>query len=313
MAQQVDADAEGAGVSANTGSAPAPRRRPGRYLDGRRGTRPGGRADAGDSERSVIPIPAWIRRLRAENSQRSPGPAGKAPWLLFPTTIGARNVLCFKSELHMSQDGPKLPIRDLWKQIIDETGAHLVITTGTAGGIGAAVKLGRRGRQPRGQLRLCEDLQRGVFHNQSFSSPARIPTAYFSIAVKQLLPINADQLPEGNGLPAFRPSKRVPKDTVVTTDFFAFDTTDNEYGLQKLGAAVEMGDAVLGLVSTQDLAGRAPAFCAVRNASDPQIEADLSKPEQRKKAAQIYEKYGYWTSIGSAIVTWAVIAAAKKK
>lgn len=114
-------------------------------------------------------------------------------------------------------------------------------------------------------------------------------------------------------MPAFRPSKRVPKDTVVTTDFFAFDTTDNEYGLQKLGAAVEMGDAVLGLVSTQDLAGRAPAFCAVRNASDPQIEADLSKPEQRKKAAQIYEKYGYWTSIGSAIVTWAVIAAAKKK
>ena len=42
---------------------------------------------------------------------------------------GAKRVLCFKSELHLSQDGPKLPVRDLWAQLIQETQPRLVITT----------------------------------------------------------------------------------------------------------------------------------------------------------------------------------------
>jgi len=95
---------------------------------------------------------------------------------------------------------------------------------------------------------------------------------------------------------------------VVTTDFFAFDTADNEYKLRGLGAAVEMGDVVLGLVCKEDLADNAPDWLAIRNASDPQIEGDLPPYEQKKKAAQIYERYGYWTSVGSAIAAWAVIA-----
>lgn len=37
-------------------------------------------------------------------------------------------------------------------------------------------------------------------------------------------------------------------DDVVTTDFFAYDDTENTFGLQSFGAAVEMGDAVLGMV-----------------------------------------------------------------
>jgi len=54
----------------------------------------------------------------------------------FLTEIGGKKVLCYKSELHMSQDGPKLPVRLLWKQLIAETQPKMVITTGTAGGIG---------------------------------------------------------------------------------------------------------------------------------------------------------------------------------
>src|SRR5438874_1492488 len=38
--------------------------------------------------------------------------------------------------------GLAVPVQDLWKQIIDETQCSLVITTGTAGGIGSNVKLG---------------------------------------------------------------------------------------------------------------------------------------------------------------------------
>ncbi|HUA34144.1 MAG TPA: hypothetical protein VMA09_11105 [Candidatus Binataceae bacterium] len=228
----------------------------------------------------------------------------------FPTAIGKHRVLCFKSELHMSQDGPRLPIRALWKQIIEETGAGFVITTGTAGAIGASVKLGDVVMTRRARFDCLKSFRNEAFHSQSFSSAGAIPKTYLSVAAEKLLPVNAKQLPNGNGPLALldSPSTKVPDDTVVTTDFFAFDTANNEYELQGLGAAVEMGDAVLGLVCANDLKGRAPNWLAIRNASDPQISADLAPAEQRKQAAQIYEKFGYWTTIGSAIATWAVIA-----
>lgn len=68
-----------------------------------------------------------------------------------------------------------------------------------------------------------------------------------------------------------------------------------------------MGDAVLGLVA-QELGLGAPRWVAVRNASDPQIQSDgLSEKAAATKAAQIYERYGYWTTIPSAIACWALI------
>jgi hypothetical protein len=68
-----------------------------------------------------------------------------------------------------------------------------------------------------------------------------------------------------------------------------------------------MGDAVLGLVC-RELGSVAPGWLAIRNASDPQIDGTLPLDEQKRAAARIYERYGYWTTVGSAIATWAVIA-----
>ena len=81
--------------------------------------------------------------------------------------------------------------------------------------------------------------------------------------------------------------------------------------MEEEGAAVEMGDAVLGLVCEQ--MQNPPKWLVVRNLSDPQINADLpNKPAilnmQTHWAVWYYEKYGYWTSVNSALVTWAVIA-----
>ena len=68
-----------------------------------------------------------------------------------------------------------------------------------------------------------------------------------------------------------------------------------------------MGDAVLGLV-IQGLGAKAPQWIAVRNASDPQIDSTgLTPKEVRNKAGQIYEKFGYWSTIPSAITSWALI------
>jgi hypothetical protein len=68
-----------------------------------------------------------------------------------------------------------------------------------------------------------------------------------------------------------------------------------------------MGDAVLGMV-VQQLRAAAPRWAAVRNASDPQINSrGLTKKEAGTKASQIYERFGYWTTIPSAITCWALI------
>jgi len=71
-----------------------------------------------------------------------------------------------------------------------------------------------------------------------------------------------------------------------------------------------MGDAVLGMVADKMGSGAAPRWVAVRNVSDPQIKADgMTLKQQAALAAQIYKGFGRWSSVCSAIVCWALIAA----
>jgi hypothetical protein len=69
-----------------------------------------------------------------------------------------------------------------------------------------------------------------------------------------------------------------------------------------------MGDSVLGLVATQ-MGDAAPRWVAVRNVSDPQIKAEGTIKDQANAAATIYKGFGRWSSVCSAIVCWALIAA----
>ncbi len=225
----------------------------------------------------------------------------------FPTSIAGKSVLCVKSELHMSQDGPKLPIENLWHQMIDEVRPKLVITTGTAGGIGSALELGDVviGRNVR--FDCLSKFKNSPFCKSSYRC-SRLSTDSLAVA-EQLFTANISHLPASARPPRiFRTAVagvKVPD--VVTTDFFAFDETTNHFGLEGLGAAVEMGDAVLGKV-IQDIGAGAPKWAAVRNASDPQIDSTgLTIREAAQKAALIYERFGYWTTIPSALVCWALI------
>ena len=225
----------------------------------------------------------------------------------FVTTIGGKKVVCFKSELHMSQDGPKLPIKLLWQQLLLETQAKLIITTGTAGGIGGGIELGDVVVAQSVRFDCQKSFKNASFHKASYDC-STVSSQKFTVA-QTLMAANAAKLPVAKRNPAIftRSTKNVTPIDVVTTDFFAFDDTTNNYGLQGLGSAVEMGDAVLGLVIA-GLGSGAPRWTAVRNASDPQIDGTLPMPEQNKTAAQIYEKFGYWTTVCSAIATWAIIA-----
>ncbi len=227
-----------------------------------------------------------------------------ASW--FPTLIGGKRVLCMKSELHLSQDGSKIPVALLWRQIIAETRCKLIITTGTAGGIGAEIELGDVVVAQTVRFDCMASFKSEPFHDSAYACS---PLAMQSLAaLAPLLAANADHLPA-----AARPPKVIDQATtgmpadVVTTDFFAFDDSDDTFHLQGLGSAVEMGDAVLGLV-IQQLGPAAPKWVSVRNASDPQIDsAGLTEKEAATKAAQIYERFGYWTTISSAVASWALL------
>jgi nucleoside phosphorylase len=225
------------------------------------------------------------------------------------TTIGKKSVVVFKSDSHMSQDGPHLPNIDLWRQIIQEVRPKLVITTGTAGGIGKQFEVGDVIVSPVVRFDCIAKFKKEPFAQAHYTSSAPKPT-HFATA-RSLFKANATQLPKDNLRPPkiVRVSEKALGSSVVTTDFFGFDTSNNHYKLQGLGDVSEMGDAVLGLVASE-MGESAPRWLAIRNVSDPQIKADgLTLKQQAAIAAQIYKGFGRWSSVCSAITCWASIAA----
>src|ERR1700730_14095386 len=225
------------------------------------------------------------------------------------TTIGGKSVVIFKSDSHMSQDGPQLPNIDVWRQIVLEVAPKLVITTGTAGGIGKQFEVGDVIVSPIVRFDCTAKFKKEPFAQAHFTSSAP-KTTHFAKA-RSLFKANAAQLPKDNQ----RPPRimRVPVNglgsSVVTTDFFGFDTSNDHYKLRGLGDVCEMGDAVLGLVASE-MEESAPRWLAIRNVSDPQIKADgLTLRQQAMVAAQIYKGFGRWSSVCSAITCWASIAA----
>ena len=225
------------------------------------------------------------------------------------TTIGKKSVVVFKSDSHMSQDGPQLPNQDVWLQIIQEVKPKLVITTGTAGGIGTKFEVGDVVVSPLVRFDCTAKFKKAPFAHDDYTSAA--PHKKHFASARKLFHANAGQLPKDNRRPPkifTSPATSLPS-SVLTTDFFGFDTSDNHYGLRGLGFVSEMGDAVLGMVARK-MGPQAPRWVAVRNVSDPQIKADgMTLKEQAHLAAQIYKGFGRWSSVCSAITCWALIAA----
>jgi nucleoside phosphorylase len=260
-----------------------------------------------DSRNDYRPYTHNFARLSRKMRNGCPALLAKRLGTYWKTAIGKTSVVVFKSDSHMSQDGPQLPNRDVWQQIIAEVRPKLVLTTGTAGGIGKQFQVGDVIVSPIVRFDCLTKFKNKPFHKTHFTSAAANRT-YFA-ATGALFKANAAQLPKDNT----RPPKIVNVPTtaigssVVTTDFFGFDTSDNRYHLQGLGDVSEMGDAVLGLVCSR--LPHPPRWLAVRNVSDPQIKAVGTIKEQTTLAAQIYKGFGRWSSVCSAITCWALIAA----
>jgi nucleoside phosphorylase len=259
-----------------------------------------------DSARDWLPYTKNFASISAQ--MRAGCPARQAGRLgtYWTTMIGTKRITLFKSDSHLSQDGPKLPNALVWRQIIADTQASLVITTGTGGGIGAGFEVG----DVIVSRYVSFDCRRTfkALNGQAYVAPAAIGSSFFAEATT-LFGANAGFLPKGNPrTPPRITIAPVPAAGVLTTDFFGFDNTTDSYGLEGHGDLSEMGDAVLGMVCAE-LGAAAPNYAVVRNVSDPQIDATgQTLAQQAATAAAIYKGFGRWSSVCSAIVCWAIVA-----
>jgi len=222
--------------------------------------------------------------------------------------IGKVNVLAVKSELHLATDGISAPIVALWQQMVSEAKPKLVITTGTAGGIGATTQLGDVFVVTNAKFNCTKDFKNKPWAQQLFSG-SMIQGGRYTAGFGALVAPNAARLQPV----ATRPPTLTfggAKGGVETMDYFGFADTKDSFGVVRDypdARTEEMDDATLPL-ALSDLADP-PSWCSIRNASDPQVSSDLGDlAAEERWANEIYNKYGYWTSVGSAIATWAVIA-----
>jgi hypothetical protein len=258
-----------------------------------------------DSRDDWKPYTKNYAQISADMVPRSPARQYGRLGTYWTTKIGKHRVTLFKSDSHMSQDGPKLANATVWKQIIEDCSPKWVITTGTGGGIGPAAEVGDV-IVSRFATFDCKKKFKQL-DGESFACAVDAPGGKLAEATS-LFAANGGFLPADNSRPPEIVVSSSEPAGILTTDFFGFDNTDNTYGLQGKGALSEMGDAVLGMVCGQ-LGAQAPNYTIVRNVSDPQIDSHgLTLQQQGKLAADIYKGYGRWSTVCSAIVCWAIVA-----
>jgi nucleoside phosphorylase len=258
-----------------------------------------------DSKEDWKPYTKNFATIAADMRAGCPALQAKRLGTYWTTTIGARRVTLFKSDSHMSQDGPKLANARVWKQIIEDCKPQWVITTGTGGGIGPQSEVG----DVVVSRFVTFDCQRQFkrFNGDSFVSPGDPPATRFAKA-KSLFEANRKFLPPDNARAPEILTAATAAHGVLTTDFFGFDNSDDTYKLEGKGGLSEMGDAVLGMIC-EKIGAHAPRYVMVRNVSDPQIDSSgLTIAQQTTLAANIYKAYGRWSSVCSAIVCWAIVA-----
>jgi len=224
--------------------------------------------------------------------------------LYFPCRIGNARVLLFKSGLHLDYDGPATPVRRLMSELAQTVAPKLFITTGTGGGIGQDVSLGDVGIAGTVCFDCKTQFKSQPWHGASYRA-STLPAGALAALTPALMGVNAKRIPNARPVPQIFSDAT---DAIVTTDFFAFDDSTNHYGLQGLGRACDMGDA---MVANAMQGVPNISWYAIRNASDPQIPNPSGNITQAgDEASQIYAKYGGLTTAASVIATWGVIHAA---
>src|SRR5205823_8627643 len=180
---------------------------------------------------------------------------------------------------------------DLFLQIVDEAKPKVILTVGTAGSVFLDFSLGDVVVTRAAKFRLNDEFKNETFNGKVFKNTWTIPTTHLATAEKLMEQVSTNlaeppfvpptkRFPFHEALiepPANHPKIRLdgkdmkPFHPILTTDYFEFGTSSNH--LDDVGAAVEMGDAVLGMALSD--VSNPPRWAVVRNMSDPQINGDL--------------------------------------
>src|ERR1051325_6517358 len=140
----------------------------------------------------------WYRYARfyaetydAQIRKGAPAKTARRLGSYMPTKIGKLKVLCMKSELHMNQDGIEdpnhpgnatLPVKTFFEQIIAETGATHIITTGTAGGVYTEQDLGDVVVTRGAKFKVQKEYKNAPFAGKTFTDDWDVPTKHFQKA-----------------------------------------------------------------------------------------------------------------------------------
>lgn len=258
-----------------------------------------------------VPHTKWIPyRSQWANYQhlltgRSPAHEEKALAHYWLTTIGTKRVLVVKSELHLATDNPITPpVVNLWKQMIADAHPKLVITGGTAGGIGVDTQVGDVFVVTNAKFN-CTKGSKSTPWAQTRYGGSTLQTGSNWWSWPALVAPNADALVSRAG----RPLQLVRGGSVETVDYFAFADATDSFGVVKNDPDAhteEMDDATLplALFDMDD----PPAWCSIRCASDPQVPAMPTIKAEEAWAEKIYVELGYPATLGCAIAAGLVIA-----
>ena len=223
--------------------------------------------------------------------------------------LGRKRVLCFKSNLRLARDKPSMPLMRLIQQIIAETGASLVITTGGASGIGPAIQMGDAAITTEARFDLGPAFAGAAYNGTTVSSSfSLLDPSYLNLVNSTLIALNSGFL-KSSPMPPARTPRIEDGPTVfgqpnvcVTTDVFLPDAAAASYRLQGLGCMADSDDAVVAL-ALDEIGEAAPDWVSIRNASGPPISADAIA----SNSGETRPDYGFYTNLSSVLGCWAAI------
>ena len=264
---------------------------------------------------------------------------------LLPMQVGGKKVLLYKTLLHPKNDGNAMPFIPVIKQLMEDVAPKLVLTTGTAGGIGTTLNCGDVVITDTAGLH-CRDTyptfpQLNSMTNQKTQLKSvgtmNVDATKIQLAQKDLLGLAEPGLAKcydefdgdeayaflkpsnnptiyvkgQNGLPHAQPM------VIVSADYLTVDDNMDSEQLQGLGSMNDTDDGFAAYAISLIPSAKQPQWLSVRNASEPQVESKTFPAGTSTQdiistleniAGPIYGVYQYCTTINSAFACWAIIA-----
>lgn len=263
---------------------------------------------------------------------------------LYAVTIGNQKVVIYKTELHAKVNGDKLPINPVIQQLVSELQPALVISTGSAGGIGGVLNCGdvavtnARRFHDSTEYPTYPEINSLSDNDTMLSSTVAVNNTYLKYAAENLSKVTLPSLAQcyyefatrsrysflkqNTDPPAIYVTNLNPVPgpepmVIVTADFLSVDDSSNAEGLQALGIMNDNDDAYAFFAIGQMPASQQPQWLSIRNVSDPQVvvppfSAGMSQTQIIDQlssiAGAIFGGYEYVTTINSTFSCWAVVA-----